>query len=250
MFGNTFYHGSARKLIIAFGSVFNNIHVQRKQNDDSIKDIKVPLVYESQKKYLAKMMKDATNRQVPRMGFIMNGIQIDLARGQNQMNQWRTAGDAVTPAQYTYAPVPYNYSFTLDIYVDYMDDGLQIIEQILPYFQPDFNIVIESVPEMNIKRDIPIQLEAVEMSDDFEGEFGAFRMVTWSLNFVMKGWMYPPITDQKVIKKVITNYHFPVGKDVDSSLPISERIDFTVVPWEANFDDEWTVDKTRTEYFG
>lgn len=242
MFGNAFYHGSARKLIVAFGSVFNNLHVQRAQQDGTTKDIKVPLIYESQKKYMAQLNKDPTNRQVPRAGFIMNGMTMDLGRGQNQMNTWRTQADDGLSAQMMYAPVPYNYSFTLDIYVDYMDDGLQIIEQILPYFQPEFNIVVEDVPELNIKRDVPIQLESVEMVDSFEGDFGEFRIVNWQLNFTVQGFIYPPITDQKVIKKIITNYSFD-GLSPDS--PINEKVTFTVNPWTAEEDDEWTIDVTR-----
>ena len=242
MFGNAFYHGSARKLIVAFGSVFNNLHVQRAQQDGTIKDIKVPLIYESQKKYMAQLTKDPTNRQVPRAGFIMNGMTMDLSRGQNQMNKWRSQADDGLSAQTMYAPVPYNYSFTLDIYVDYMDDGLQIIEQILPYFQPEFNIVVEDVPELNIKRDVPIQLESVEMVDSFEGDFGEFRIVNWQLNFTVQGFIYPPITDQKVIKKIITNYSFD-GLSPDS--PINEKVTFTVNPWTAEEDDDWTIDETR-----
>jgi hypothetical protein len=245
MFGNAFYHGSARKLIVAFGSVFNNLHVQREQQDGTIKDIKVPLIYESQKKYMAQLTKDPTNRQVPRAGFIMNGMTMDLGRGQNQMNQWRSQADDGLSAQVMYAPVPYNYSFTLDIYVDYMDDGLQIIEQILPYFQPEFNIVVEDVPELNIKRDVPIQLESVEMVDSFEGDFGEFRIVNWQLNFTVQGFIYPPLSDQKVIKKVITNYSFNSNPGYD--VPISEQIDFAINPWDANEDDDYTIDKTRTK---
>jgi hypothetical protein len=123
-----------------------------------------------------------------------------------------------------------------------MDDGLQIIEQILPYFQPEFNIVVEDVPELNIKRDVPIQLESVEMVDSFEGDFGEFRIVNWQLNFTVQGFIYPPITDQKVIKKIITNYSFD-GLSPDS--PINEKVTFTVNPWTAEIDDEWTIDETR-----
>ena len=212
MFGTTFYHGTTRKLIIAFGSVFNNIHVQRMEADGTlIKDIQVPLAYESRKKYLARLIQDSVkNRQVPRMGFIMTGMEADYSRSVNQMNEYKftQAGDT-GKATIMYTPIPYNYNFTLDVYVDYMDDGLQIIEQILPYFQPDFNVVIEEVPALELKRDIPIELTGLTMSDEFEGDFSEQRIVNWNLDFIVKGWLYPPVREQEIVESVEVTYSTP-----------------------------------------
>ena len=217
MFGTTWYHGTTKKLIVAFGSVFNNIHIQRKESDGTlIKDIQVPLAYESRKKYLARLIQDSKkNRQVPRMGFIMTGLTADYSRSVNQMNEYKFTSATPNKATIMYTPIPYNYSFTLDIYVDYMDDGLQIIEQILPYFQPDFNVVIEEVPELEIKRDIPIELTGLTLGDEFEGDFAEQRIVNWSLEFEVKGWLYPPVREQDVVATVTTNYSVPdiVGED-------------------------------------
>lgn len=243
MFGTTFYHGTTRKLIVAFASVFNNIHVQRKDGSN-ITDIKVPIAYESQKKYLARLIKDSKkNRQVPRMGFVLNGIEIDLSRAGNQMNVYRYSHEDKNLANRHYSPIPYNFTFTLDVYVDYMDDGLQIIEQIVPYFQPDFNVVIEEVPELNIKQDVPIELVGVNMTDEFEGEFGEHRIVNWSLDFIVKGNMYPPITDGKVIKEIITNYKLDNDEgDFDLyNTPIMEQVKESVDPLTAGVDDVWTT---------
>ena len=243
MFGTTFYHGTTRKLIVAFASVFNNIHVQRKDGTD-ITDIKVPIAYESQKKYLARLIKDtAKNRQVPRMGFVMNGIEIDMSRAGNQMNELRFDHSDVNKAQTIYSPTPYNFNFTLDIYVDYMDDGLQIIEQIIPYFQPDFNVVIEELPELDIQRDVPIEMGAIAMTDEFEGDFGEHRIVNWTIDFVMKGHMYPPVRDGKIIKEIITNYKFAGadGKFNLESSPIMEQVKESVDPLTASIDDVWTT---------
>lgn len=218
MFGTTFYHGTTKKLIVAFGSVFNNIHVQRKESDGTLlKDIRVPLAYESRKKYLARLIQDSVkNRQVPRMGFIMTGMESDYSRSVNQMNEYRftQAGDT-GKATIMYTPIPYNYNFTLDVYVDYMDDGLQIIEQILPYFQPDFNVVMEEVPQLELKRDIPIELTGLTLGDEFEGDFSEQRIVNWNLDFEVKGWLYPPVREQDVVATVTTNYSVPdiVGED-------------------------------------
>ncbi len=230
MFGTTFYHGTTRKLIIAFASVFNNIHVQRREKDGTlVSDVKVPIAYESQKKYLARLIKDTKkNRQVPRMGFVMSGMEIDPSRAMNQMTEisFNDPSNDGAKRRKIFAPIPYNFNFTLDIYVDYMDDGLQIIEQIIPYFQPDFNVVIEEVPALDIERDVPIILGAVTMTDEFEGEFGDHRIVNWTLDFIVKGWVYPPITDGSIIKEIITNYKL-AGVSVD--------------PLTAEVDDAWTV---------
>jgi len=212
MFGTTWYHGTTKKLITAFGSVFNNVHVQRKESDGTlIKDIRVPLAYESRKKYLARLIQDSVkNRQVPRMGFIMTGLEADYSRSPNQMNEYKF-NQATNPNKATimYTPIPYNYNFSLDVYVDYMDDGLQIIEQILPYFQPDFNIVIEEIPELDLKRDIPIELTGLTMLDEFEGEFSEQRIVNWTLDFIVKGWLYPPLREQDIVKEVDVKYSTP-----------------------------------------
>ena len=217
MFGTTFYHGTTRKLIVAFGSVFNNIHVQRTESDGTlIKDIQVPLAYESRKKYLARLIQDSKkNRQVPRMGFIMTGLAADYSRAVNQMNEYKFTSATPNKATIMYTPIPYNYNFTLDIYVDYMDDGLQIIEQILPYFQPDFNVVMEEVPALELKRDIPIELTGVTLSDEFEGEFSEQRIVNWNLDFEVKGWLYPPVREQEIVESVEVTYTLPEIVDED-----------------------------------
>ena len=221
MFGTTFYYGTTKKLIIAFGSVFNNIHIQRKESDGTlIKDIQVPLAYESRKKYLARLIQDSKkNRQVPRMGFIMTGMVADYSRSPNQMNEYKF-NQAANPNKATllHTPIPYNYSFTLDVYVDYMDDGLQIIEQILPYFQPDFNIVIEEIPALELKRDIPIELTGLTLTDEFEGDFSEQRIVNWNLDFEVKGWLYPPIREQEIVEEVDVSYTLPDIVDENDEL--------------------------------
>jgi hypothetical protein len=220
MFGTTFYHGTTKKLITAFGSVFNNLHVQRKEADGTlIKDIRVPLAYESRKKYLARLIQDSVkNKQVPRMGFILTGLEADYSRSVNQMNEYKftQAGDT-GKATIMYTPIPYNYTFSLDIYVDYMDDGLQIIEQILPYFQPDFNVVMEEVPALELKRDIPIELTGLTMLDEFEGDFSEQRIVNWNLDFIVKGWLYPPVREQEIVESVEVSYTLPEIVDEDGN---------------------------------
>ena len=237
MFGTTFYHGTTRKLIIAFGSVFNNIHVEHKEADGTVlKDIKVPLAYESRKKYLARLIQDSKkNRAVPRMGFVLTGLEQDLTRSANQMTEFRFNHTNNDKAYVMLNPIPYNFTFSLDVYVDYMDDGLQIIEQILPYFAPDFNVVIEEIPSLDMRRDIPIELSGIAMSDEYEGDFAEQRIVNWTLDFMIRGWIYPPIREQGVIKHIETNYIFSEGTHPD------EQINLTVDPFSAGEEDEWTI---------
>ena len=244
MFGTTFYHGTTRKLIIAFGSVFNNIHVEHKEADGTVlKDIKVPLAYESRKKYLARLIQDSKkNRQVPRMGFVFTGMEIDLTRSANQMTEFRFNHTNNDKAYALYSPIPYNFNFSLDVYSDLMDDGLQIIEQILPYFAPDFNVVIEEIPELDMRRDIPIELTAVEMSDEYEGDFSEQRIVNWTLNFLVRGWIYPPIREQGLIKKVVTNYIIDYGQP--GPFYPDEQINLEVDPFSAGAEDNWTIKVT------
>jgi hypothetical protein len=223
MFGTTFYHGTTKKLITAFGSVFNNVHVQRKESDGTlIKDIRVPLAYESRKKYLARLIQDSKkNRQVPRMGFIMTGMVADYSRSPNQMNEYKFTSSVAGKSTIMYTPIPYNYTFGLDVYVDYMDDGLQIIEQILPYFQPDFNVVIEEIPALDLKRDIPIELTGLTLLDEFEGDFSEQRIVNWTLDFEVKGWLYPPVREQDIVEEVAVSYSTPDILD-ETSEPIDQ----------------------------
>ena len=237
MFGTTFYHGTTRKLIIAFGSVFNNIHVQHKEADGTVlKDIKVPLAYESRKKYLARLIQDSKkNRQVPRMGFVLTGLEADLSRSANQMTEFRFNHTNNNKAYVMLNPIPYNFTFSLDVYVDLMDDGLQIIEQVLPYFAPDFNVVIEEIPELDMRRDIPIELAGITMADEFEGDFSEQRIVNWTLDFLIRGWIYPPIREQGVIKHIETNYILDDGVWPD------ERINLEVDPFSAGEEDNWTI---------
>jgi hypothetical protein len=223
MFGTTFYHGTTKKLITAFGSVFNNVHVQRKESDGTlIKDIRVPLAYESRKKYLARLIQDSKkNRQVPRMGFIMTAMTADYSRSPNQMNEYKFTSSVAGKSTIMYTPIPYNYTFGLDVYVDYMDDGLQIIEQILPYFQPDFNVVIEEIPALDLKRDIPIELTGLTLLDEFEGDFSEQRIVNWTLDFEVKGWLYPPVREQDIVEEVAVSYSTPDILD-ETSEPIDQ----------------------------
>lgn len=205
-----FYHNTIRKGIVAFGNIFNKIYIDRRDaNGNVIQTLKVPLSYAPRQKFLARIETLETGdgkREVqvilPRMAFEMLSIEYDPTRRISLIQKNRTVNNSSTSANAQYAPSPYNIQVALYIYVKNQDDGLQILEQILPYFNPDFNVTINAVPELNIKNDLPIVLDSVSYDDQYEGEFTQRRAIIWTLNFTLKLNFYGPITRQGVIKSV------------------------------------------------
>ena len=172
MLGTHFYHQTLRRLVIGFGTIFNNIVIQRKNSSGAVvQSIKVPLAYSPKEKFLARLeqQSDLSDRQVavtlPRMGFEIAGINYDSTRKLTRVKKFRAVKTSnSTHLDYNYAPVPYNISFNLYSFTSSAEGGLQIIEQILPYFQPDYTVTVNIIPELNIKRDVPIILNSVKIN--------------------------------------------------------------------------------------
>jgi len=211
MLDQRFYWGTIRKSIVAFGNMFNNITIERKDADGNVVQLqRVPLAYSPQQKFLAKIKQqpnvDNTNFQVilPRMGFEMVSLDYDPNRKISPMQQSRTINSS-TSASAQYAPTPYNINVLLYIYAKNQDDGLQIIEQILPYFNPDYNLTIHAIPQLNINNDLPIILNSIGFVDDYEGDMTTRRAIMWTLSFIMKLNFYGPVNKQGIINKVTTN---------------------------------------------
>ena len=211
MLDQRFYWGTIRKAIVAFGNMFNNITIERKDAAGNVVQLqRVPLAYSPQQKFLAKIKQqpnvDNTNFQVilPRMGFEMVSLDYDPNRKISPMQQSRTINSS-TSASAQYAPTPYNINVLLYIYAKNQDDGLQIIEQILPYFNPDYNLTIHAIPELSINNDLPIILTSIGFVDDYEGDMTTRRAIMWTLSFVMKLNFYGPVSKQGIINRVITN---------------------------------------------
>ena len=212
MLDQRFYWGTIRKAIVAFGNMFNNINVERRDADGNIIQIlKVPLSYASKSKALARIQQrpnvDDRNVQiiVPRMAFEMTTMNYDYNRKISPVQQSRAVNSTSNTLDSQYAPTPYNINVQLYVYVKNQDDGLQIIEQILPYFNPDYNLTVKSIPQLNIKNDLPIILDSVSFEDNYEGEFEDRRTIIWTLSFTMKLNFYGPVNKQGVIKKVIAS---------------------------------------------
>ena len=209
-----FYNEIFRSVIIGFGTLFNGIEIQHKDaSDDVFSTIKVPLAYGPTQKFLARMQQEADlNKPIqmtlPRMSFEMVGLQYDPSRKSTQTTTIINQTPDGTALKKNYMPVPYNMSFQLSIMTKLNDDMLQIIEQILPYFQPAYNLSINFLGNLKEKRDIPIQLDSIQMDDDYEGNFDTRRALIYTLNFTAKVYVFGPISDitGDIIKKVSVGY--------------------------------------------
>lgn len=214
MLGNHFYNEAIRKTVVGFGTLFNNIEVQRKnpQDNEMLEVQKVPIAYGPKDKFLARIEQNpsarlgATNEymRIPRMYFQMTGFNYDAIRKVSPIQKYKTIiADNGNEVRVQYVPVPYNIDFELGVLVKSQDDGLQIIEQILPFFQPNFNITLNFIPEMNEKKDVAIILNSIDLDDSWDGEYEDRRSIIWTLQFTAKSYIYGPSNQSDIIRKVI-----------------------------------------------
>jgi len=212
MLGTYYYHEIIRKTIIGFGTLFNNIFIKHEGIDDSTLDeTKVGLAYGPQQKFFAKIREQANLTKavaitLPRMSFEMTSVQYDPTR-KSGITQTFKASDG-TNLKKVFMPVPYNIGFELSIFSKLNDDALQIIEQILPYFQPSFNITVNLVKSIGEKRDIPIVLDNISFRDEYEGDFTTRTALIYTLQFTAKTYLFGPVADTSdgIIKKVQVDY--------------------------------------------
>jgi hypothetical protein len=252
MLGQQFYHESIRKVIIAFGTTFNNIQLVRKDNDGNIKQsMKVPLAYGPRQKWLTRLNEDADLSKtvaitLPRIGFEIQNLQYDPNRKLNRVQKFKkvkSANDDRLDSQYM--PVPYNLNIQLYVMAKESDDSLQIIEQILPYFQPDYTLTINDMADMGIKRDVPIVLNSVAYEDNYQGDFETRRALIYTLDFTAKFYLYGPVTSQAVIKTVQVDQY----SDLKDTAPKREqRYTVSPKPATADADDDFGFNET-TSFF-
>lgn len=220
MLGSTFYHGTLRKYVTLFGTLFNDIYINRRNTVNNVVDtLKIPLAYGPKEKTLSRLQSDpnldnAYATLLPRMGFEITTMTYSPTRKLATINR-NAAIDSTNQGRlkYQYNPVPYDISFSLYIMVNYQEDGTQIVEQILPYFTPEWTTTINLVPEMGITMDIPLVLLNITPSDTYEGSFQDRRIITWSLDFLMKGYFFGPVKKSKVITLANTNFFDASGYD-------------------------------------
>lgn len=229
MFRNQhFYHQHIRKAIIAFGAVFNDIYVRRQDaNGEVTESLKVPLSYAPKQKFIDRIREvpeiDETRKGVainlPRMGFEITNFNYDPSRKLALTQSVRavdTAGITSTGMRYSFVSTPYNMGISMSVFAKNQEDGLQIIEQILPYFNPDFNVTINAIPDLGVKTDLQIVLDNISYQDEWEGSFDKRLSVIWDLNFTMKLNFFGYVRDANVIKTVIENIYSV--KDITAAL--------------------------------
>tara|TARA_B100000131_G_scaffold52503_1_gene47235 strand:- start:200 stop:1042 length:843 start_codon:yes stop_codon:yes gene_type:complete len=213
MLGTYFYHEIIRKTVISFGTLFNDIHVRHQDSTGKdISQIKVPISYGPKQKFLARIQQQpelnkATQISLPRISFEMNNIQYDPSRKSGIAQTFKASDSG--KLKKVFMPVPYNLGFELNILTKLQDDSLQILEQILPFFQPGFTLTIDLVDEIGEKRDVPMVLENIAFTDDYEGNFETRRALIYTLSFTAKTYMFGPIADstEGLIRKVQVDYY-------------------------------------------
>jgi len=214
MLGNAhFYNRTIRKVVTAFGTVFNDILLQRYNLDNTVKKeiFKVPLSYGAKEKYLTRITSDPTLTKavatvIPRISFEMVSMTYDTSRKLNSLIR-NFAANTSTAIKTQFNPIPYNFDFNLSIYVRNTEDGTQILEQILPFFTPDFTVTVNFISEMNQKYDMPIILNSVQSTVDYEGDMMNTRLIMWDLQFTAKGYIWPPVKSGSYIRQANTNIY-------------------------------------------
>ena len=248
-----FYHQHIRKAIIAFGTIFNQITVKRYNADNEVvQSLRVPLSYSPKNKFLARIAEVPTSNTqaaaviLPRMGFEITGLQYNPARKISILTKNMAIGEGDNPnklrSQLT--STPYDMSIALSIVAKNQDEGLQIVEQILPYFNPDFCVTITDIPEMGIKRDLQIMLDSVNYEDNYEGDYSQRRTIIWTLGFTLGINLYGPVDQQNIIRTSIANTY------TDLQQPnYQQKYQVTTNPNDAVVTDDWDYVEQFDESF-
>jgi len=215
MFGHQYYNQVIRRYVVMFGTLFNDIIVQRfNKAGQRIQALKVPIAYGPKEKFLVRITQDPelTNQSqvsLPRMGFEMTGMQYmpdrKLSSTQRRVNTVGATGSN-NSVKTVYTPVPYDFNFSLSVFVKNADDGVQILEQILPFFTPEWTTTLKIIPEMNIKHDVPTVLQSVTTEDAYDGDFETRRSLIYNLDFLVKGYIYGPVKKSGIIKRTMVDF--------------------------------------------
>ena len=254
MFKDAQYHELIRKTIVAFGTLFNDLYIYRRSSTGKINQkMKVPLAYGPKQTFLARIDQDSTRGAdnvkttaltLPRIGFELTGLTYDPGRKLNRIQKFKKVKGADSKSlSNVYMPVPYNVSFTLFTMAKNSEDALQIVEQILPMFQPDYTVSLNVMPQLDIVRDVPIILNDVTYEDSYDGAFTERRVLMYTLSFTAKMYLYGPVTSTSVIKQVqvdqFTNTNTTTARR-------EQRYVVTPNPTSADADDDFGFNETRS----
>lgn len=220
MLGNHFYHGLIRKYVVLFGSLFNDIYIDRVDaNGTAQRTIKVPLQYGPKERYLTRYQQNPdllreVSMVFPRMSFEITGVSYDPDRKLNSIGKIPSVNSTGNTLSTQYNPVAYNFDITLSIISRNTEDAVRIVEQIVPFFTPQWTETLALVPEMNINIDVPIIIKNVSTVDTYASNFEDREWVIWEMNFVLKGQLYGPVRRQSQIKEAIVNAFIPTTENI------------------------------------
>ena len=257
MLGTTFYNESIKKALVGFGTLFNDIDIERKDNAGNIEKIKIPFAYAPRSRIVTILQGsggvgspyEEVSVTLPRMSFEWTSISYDSSRKLNTMQRTAVLDSENTGRlKYRWQRVPYNLDLTLSVYVDNTEDGLKIIEQILPFFTPEFTLTISDV----ITHDMPIILTDVSQDDNWEGDFTDTRIIIWNLTFQLKTYLYGPEKTSKIITKSIDQFYANIFAEMDSVTDSTltragSRVTIQPDPTTADADDEYTTTETKID---
>jgi hypothetical protein len=208
------YHRIIRKVVIAFGDLFNGIKLSRyDSNGVEQENFLVPIVYGGKEKYVSRLEGDPdldkkVQITLPIMSFEMTNMSYDAGRKLNTNKKITSYSGDTDTSLAVYNPVPFDFDFSLVAYVRNIEDGAQLMEKILPYFTPDYTVNVNLIPEMGIVKQLPVILKSVSNENDYEGDYNSkIRSVIWTLNFTVKGYLYGPVVEPKIAKTTITNIY-------------------------------------------
>lgn len=256
MFGHSFYNQTTRRYVAIFGTLFNDIVIKRSNNSGQVvQTMKVPLNYGPMQKFLARTQQDpdftAPAITLPRMSFELISMNYDGDRKLTNMTRnVKSISGANDRVRTQFTPAPYNLEFELNIMTKYAEDGTKILEQILPFFKPEFTVTAKLIDDMDMLTDLPIILNSVRSEDTYEGSFEERRSLIWTLNFTLKGYYYGPTTEKKIIKFVdVDLYSSMVATDPSTKVTVqpgltangqpTTDINETIPYSDINIDDDW-----------
>jgi hypothetical protein len=260
-----FYNRTIRKVVVSFGTIFNDIQVIRfSKNGTPQQKMLVPLSYGAKEKYYTRLLSDSSLTKsvatvVPRMSFNLDGLSYDISRKKQTtlQNFSYTQANGVSSQ---YAPVPYNFDFSMSVYVRHTEDGTQILEQILPFFTPDFTVTVNFIDGMCQKYDMPIILNSVTNNTDYEGDMTTTRLITWDLQFTAKGYIWPAVKSDRGLIGQFSSVGGPNGtggyggafinlyNDPEMNTKVA-MLQVQTDPLDATPDEEFGFSEILTEYF-
>jgi hypothetical protein len=249
MFGTWFYHKRVRTAVSVFGSMFNNLYVLRQNSaGETISQVKVPLSYAPKRNFISRLEEMSKGEEperrvaikLPRMSFEITNMQYDATRQLPKTNNISTVvSDSVTSRRQLYTSTPYTISFQLNIYAKSQDDALQIVEQILPYFAPQYTLTIKPFSDIDsLTEDVPITLSGVTFQDDFEGAVEQRRTIIYTLDFEMKIALYGPDSNKSIIRDVRNNLFLQESGLADSDVYV-KTLQITPDPTSVSADSDY-----------